>query len=287
MGKKAMDISGKRFGNLVVIERSENKHKSGGVLWRCKCDCGNKTEILGSLLNRGVRTNCGCKDEIARNKNGQFKSGENIKDITGQKFGKLTVVGFDKIINHYSYWIVKCDCGTVKSVRKDTLKIIKSCGCEKKKQDLINLNVKNNHKLSKNPLYSIWIHMIQRCEKEYNASYSSYGGRGISVCDEWHDLNQFVKWAYQSGFQEGRNLSIERKNVNGDYCPENCCWIDKSKQCENKQDTVRLTIDGEEKTLIEWSRIYGIPKEHYNRVWYRYHRGHRDPDYLFYKGKYK
>lgn len=218
---------------------------------------------------------------MARNNKGQFTKGSGIIDLTNKRFGKLKVIKLDKIVNRRSYWIVECECGKRKSVRGDTLKVITSCGCVKKKQDIINLGIKNNHELTYHPVYPIWHAMIARCENPKDHAYSDYGARGIGVCEEWHDLKVFTNWADETGFEKGKNLSIERKDVNGNYCPENCCWIDRKLQARNKRNTIKLTINGIEKPLSEWSEIYGIK---HTLVLARYEKGRRKPEDLFYNG---
>lgn len=284
MGRPAVDILGERFGYLVVIGRSDHKGKNGRAFWRCRCDCGKEIIASGSVLRKGLKTNCGCKDNKVRNEKGQFVKGQNVKDLTGKRFGKLTVLKFDKIKNRAAYWIVRCDCGTIKSVKGESLKVIKSCGCIKKEQDIINLNITNNHELTHHPAYHIWNNMISRCDNPADHAYADYGGRGITVCDEWHDIRKFCEWADKNGFKGGQNLSIERINVNGNYCPENCRWIPRNEQSKNQRRTIRMTIGEEEKPLWEWAENYGVD---YQIVRQRYHNGHRNPEYLFYKGKHK
>lgn len=283
MGRKAIDLKGQRFGKLTVIKRiyKETEPKSGqAALWLCKCDCGNESVVRASALRQGQVKSCGCSGG-KRNSKGQFVKRENIKDITGQRFGKLTVLKFDRIKNGKTYWIVKCDCGTTKSVRSDTLKVITSCGCDKKEQDIINLGIVNHHEMTHHPVYPIWHAMMSRCENQNDNAYSDYGGRGIKVCCEWQDIKTFAKWAEETGFVKGKNLSIERKNVNGDYCPENCCWIDRRMQPRNRRNTVKLEVNGEIKPLAEWAEIYNVS---YKKVMGRYYRGIRKIEDLFYKG---
>lgn len=227
-----------------------------------------------NLLNRNTKI---------RNKSGQFVKGENINDLVGKKFGKLTVLRLDKIVNRKSYWIVQCECGNVKSVRCDTLKKIVSCGCEKKKQDIINLGIVNHHNLTYHPAYGIWHHMISRCENTLDHAYKDYGGRGIKVCQEWHDLRTFCKWAEENGYEKDKGLSIERIDVNGDYCPENCCWIPRKDQSRNRRCCIRLIINGEDKLLSQWAYEYGLDNHEYNKVYQRYKRGYRDVEHLFAK----
>lgn len=250
-------------------------------MWLCGCDCGSTKVISGNRLRSGKANSCGCDNEIKRNEKGQFTKGQVINDLTGKRFGKLTVICLDRIENRCSWWKVKCDCGNVKVIRGDTLKVVRSCGCIKKKQDIINLRIDNDHQMTYHPVYRIWQAMIARCENPNQKHYSDYGGRGIKVCSEWHDIKKFAKWADETGFVSGKNLSIEREDVNGDYCPENCCWIDRKLQSRNRRDTIRLCINGEEKPLVEWAEIYGIK---YELVIQRYEKGRRKPEDLFYKG---
>lgn len=284
MGRPVPNLSGKTFGKLTVLYRSDNHVDSKGhkrAMWKCRCDCGNETIVSTTNLKSGNIKSCGKCNGKTRNEKGQYEKWGNIKDITGMKYGKLTVIGLDKIVNKKSYWLVKCECGTVKSVRGDTLKSITSCGCEKKKQDIINLKIKSNHKMTYHPAFRIWQAMIARCENPNQKFYSNYGGRGIKVCPDWHDIKKFAEWADETGFVAGKNLSIERKDVNGNYCPENCCWIDKKLQPRNRRNTIKFKIDNVERPLSEWAEIYDVP---YKKVIGRYYNGKRDPDDLFYKG---
>ena len=106
-------------------------------------------------------------------------------------------------------------------------------------------------------IYNIWVCMKTRCN---NISDDRYGGRGISVCEEWKDdFQSFYDWSILNGYED--NLTIERKDVNGNYCPENCCWIPLAEQGLNKRNNVFIEINGEIKTLSEWSKEYNIPKE--------------------------
>lgn len=104
--------------------------------------------------------------------------------------------------------------------------------------------------------------MLHRCYSEKADSYPNYGGRGIEVCDEWTNtydysgLKAFIKWGSENGYEKG--LSIERVNVDGDYCPDNCTFITMYDQQANKQDTHYITINGETRHLSEWSRVSGL-----------------------------
>lgn len=92
--------------------------------------------------------------------------------------------------------------------------------------------------------------MIQRCNNSNNKDYRYYGGKSIKICKEWLKFPNFEKWAFKNGYQE--NLTIERIDVNKNYCPENCCWIPKSEQSKNKTNNIKITAFGETKNLADW-----------------------------------
>ncbi len=217
--------------------------------------------------------------DIVRNKKGQFVKGENIKDISGKRYGKLTVVCLDRERTHRkSYWICKCDCGKIKSIRSDTLNRIKSCGCVKKQQDIINLGIDYNHNMTHEEVFTTWNAMMNRCLNPDNHAYKYYGGRGITVCDEWKDVKKFVDWAKKSGYQKG--LSIERIDVNGNYEPQNCKWIPRSEQALNTRKTVYLFHNGKKIPLAKTARELGVSP---NLAWHRWKRGLSYED-IFYPG---
>ena len=115
--------------------------------------------------------------------------------------------------------------------------------------------------MSKSRINRIYRCMKSRCYNKNNYSYGDYGGRGITVCKEWHDLEIFAKWAYANGFSEEKTKSeqtIERKDVNGNYEPSNCCFVTMKEQNNNKRNSRRISCNGETHTLSEWSEITGI-----------------------------
>lgn len=119
-------------------------------------------------------------------------------------------------------------------------------------------NIAFKHGLAKTKLYKKWGSMKTRCNNPNVKDYPNYGGRGIKVCKEWSDdFGLFYKWAMENGYEDG--LTLERKNFNGDYEPNNCCWIPFIAQARNKTQNHFVTINGETKTIVEWSEISGIP----------------------------
>ena len=186
--------------------------------------------------------------------------GKSFKDITGMKFNHLTVL--EEFPYRYNdgkvMWIVQCDCEaktifavTGKAVRTGSTR---SCGCIQV-ESVAKRNLKHGYSYRGNRSRLIGIHndMIRRCYNPKRKHYESYGGRGITVCDEWRDKENgtanFIKWAFANGFYEqskktskGELLSIERKDVNGPYCPENCIWIPLKEQGRNKQSSTTFNI---------------------------------------------
>lgn len=200
----------------------------------------------------------------------------NIVDYTGCKFSRWTViekVESTKETNGRTrrVWKCKCECGTVKNVLERTLVSgrSKSCGCLRKERMAEGAREKNKtHGMTDTRLYRIHRHMINRCCNQNDISYTHYGGRGIKVCDEWMKFSCFYEWAMQNGYDDF--LSIDRIDVNGDYCPNNCRWASLDEQANNKSTTKYFTYQGETKSIGQWAKQYDVP---YKRLWKRLHNG--------------
>lgn len=117
------------------------------------------------------------------------------------------------------------------------------------------------------PWYNSYRSMMDRCYRKNAKNYSYYGGRGISVCDEWHDINAFELWVAKSNFKIG--MSLDRIDPNKDYNPENCRWSTKKEQANNRRNTLRLEYNGENHTISEWAEKLGINRSTLNN---RIHR---------------
>lgn len=192
---------------------------------------------------------------------GENMNSPNIVNLTGQVFGRLTVLERaenDKQGN--AQWLCQCICGNKKVIRGRALRTgrTSSCGCllsESSKRRMTTLMIK--HGMAGSKLYRVYCSMRERCEKPSCPEYHRYGGRGITVCDEWkNDRNSFFEWALKNGYKEG--LQIDREDNDGHYCPENCRWVTRMKNCNNTCRNVFLEYKGEIHTLSEWSRILGI-----------------------------
>ena len=179
-----------------------------------------------------------------------------LKDLTGLKFGRLTVLEYAYTKKSRAYWLCQCECGNKKIIFGKDLRNgkIKSCGCLRK-ESILKAVTKHNKRFTK--LYPIWVQIKQRCLNINNKNYRQYGERGISVCQEWlDDFMNFYNWAMANGYKEG--LTIDRINTNGDYCPENCRWVDFIKQARNTRKNVFITYRGEKHCISEWAEILGI-----------------------------
>lgn len=203
-------------------------------------------------------------------------------DLTGQKFGRLTVIGVDDRNTRKTYYFCECECGNTKSIRADSLIAgqIRSCGCMKKEQDRINLTANHSHKMSHTRPYEIWQGMKKRCYNPHDARYCRYGGRGITVCDEWReDFSAFYKWSCENGYSD--ELTIDRIDNNKGYSPDNCRWANAETQSRNRESNVRITIGNSTRALKEWCEIFDVD---YSTVHARYERnGFTGIDDLFNK----
>lgn len=170
----------------------------------------------------------------------------------GERFGRLTLLS-SGTVDGKQRCVCRCDCGNI--VELSYCHVItghtRSCGCLKKEIVASGTNTRHGECYSR--LNETWRRMRTRCR---NQKEKDYGGRGISVCPEWEDYKTFAKWAMENGYSD--DLSIDRIDVNGNYCPENCRWVNQTRQNRNKRKTVYLTHNGETKPLADWCDEYHI-----------------------------
>lgn len=276
MNRKYQDLTGQKFFRLTVLYRADDFIAKSGkkrIVWHCVCDCGNETDVLAQNLVSGSTKSCGCYNrEAAHNRK--------VVDLTGQRFGKLLVISEANIRVRQNgaketTWLCKCDCGNETIVRASALNTgnTKSCGClqkEKAAEHIMAINKKHGECYTR--LYNIWTQMRGRCFSPTSTEYKQYGGRGISVCVEWKSYENFKNWAYANGYSP--ELTIDRIDVNGNYCPENCRWATCLMQQNNRTNNHYLkTPDGELLSMAECSRKYNIP---YYALRSRIHRGWSD-----------
>lgn len=174
-------------------------------------------------------------------------------DLTGQRFGRLTVIhqaGYNR--RRLATWVCCCECGKTVVYDGATLRQghATSCGCGKNK----------NHIVDKH-LYFTWRDMRQRCLFPHHPSYPNYGGRGIHVCKEWENsYPAFQTWALQNGWEPRTHssLTLDRIDNDGPYSPDNCRFTDRWTQANNRRKTTYLTLDGRTMSLSAWSKVTGI-----------------------------
>lgn len=264
---KPIDLSGQRFGRLIAVKRVEDKRQ--GTFWFCKCDCGGTKIAETRNLRKGLTQSCGClhNEELSKRK---------LIDLTGKKFGRLIVLersnnqkGKDVV------WKCRCDCGNYTEVTAGHLKDghTKSCGCLAKETTS---KFFKTHGMTDTRLYRIYKKMYRRCYCPQTKWYENYGGRGITICEEWlgkSGFENFAKWAFANGYKD--NLSIDRKDNDMGYSPNNCKWSTAKEQANNTRSTVFLTYKGETKPASEWSEITGIRQD---TITYRKRHGWTDEE---------
>lgn len=187
-------------------------------------------------------------------------------DITGQRFGELTVVAYSHNVKKSGpYWKCICDCGAEKIVSGMLLRggRTRSCGCLQRRlasarMDKViaarRLPFKNTRRL-----IDLYQAVKNRCTNPKNKAYQYYGGRGILMCDEWlNDRHSFYRWCSENGYKPG--LWIERKDVNGNYSPGNCTFATIDEQMNNKRNSRFIEWNGERMTATQWERKLGFPR---------------------------
>lgn len=193
-------------------------------------------------------------------------------DLSGQKFGRLTVLKRAENKGKQTAWTCKCDCGNTTVVSACNLKSghTHSCGCLwDEVVPTVNNELNTRHGETNTKLHKAWRNMRYRCFTPSCEAYGNYGGRGITVCAEWESYEAFRDWSLNNGFGEG--LSLDRIDNDGDYCPENCRWVSMKVQQNNRRVNHCITFNGATRTIGEWATVTGIGwttiKERLKRGW--------------------
>ncbi|MCB4860807.1 hypothetical protein K7W03_14525 [Sphingobium sp. PNB] len=169
-------------------------------------------------------------------------------DITGIRYGKLVAIRRMPKIGSHTRWLFVCDCGSSKEIRLSHVIAgsIKSCGCI----------VKTRDGWSTTRIMRVWRGMHKRCTDPKDHRYSRYGGRGISVCEEWSSFDVFKDWAFANGFDE--SLEIDRKDNSSGYSPENCRFVSHVENTRNRDISRTIQINGNNIHINEAASQYGL-----------------------------
>lgn len=200
------------------------------------------------------------------------------KNLIGIKFNRLTVIDKAERPKNYkdrhSFWLCECECGNSITISRNRLVTghTKSCGCLKLEHAEYMGSKNKKHGLRTSRIYEVWKNMSRRCNNPEDSAYVYYGERGISICDEWSGeigLLNFYNWALANGYRD--DLTIDRINSNGNYEPSNCRWTDMGTQNRNKNNNIKIIINGVSfDSLKDVAKHYGVS---YNTVYGRHKRG--------------
>lgn len=222
-----LEMIGKKFGRLTVVEQDGERKAGRHPRWVCKCDCGNVVTKSAPGLRQGREPSCGCAAmDFQRQK----------YDLTWKKFERLLVIKAESASNSKRniVWKCLCDCGKETNATGSELRGLhkRSCGCLHS-DVLAQMSTKHGHAKAKNlsPTYVSWASMQTRCTNENSRNFKHYGGRGISVCDRWKSFENFL--ADMGERPDG--MSIDRIDVDGNYEPSNCKWSNQSEQVKNQR----------------------------------------------------
>ena len=263
--------TGRKGRNLTALPHILDKVEYEKVVFMNKkiCPiCGKEFLSTRSILSKRDKY---CSKECS------YKA--KIKDLTGRRFGKLTVIeykGSNKGTG--SLWLCKCDCENEKIITSRNLLngTCKSCGCYFKENP-----PHITHNLYYTKLHNIWIGMKSRCYNQNNKRYKTYGAKGIVVCDEWQEFQTFYNWAMNHGYNSNAKrgeCTIDRIDVNGNYCPENCRFITIKKQQRNKTNTRYINYNDKIYCLAELAEMLNL---NYKYLWQKLKRNNWDTSILF------
>lgn len=199
---------------------------------------------------------------------------EQLNEPMGKTFGRLYVKELAYIDRKYRrFYLCTCSCGNQKIIQYSAIVSgkVQSCGCYMKEN---NANKKRTHGKYGNPIYQMYMDIKKRCYNKNCDAYSNYGGRGIIMCEDWkNNFISFYNWAIENGFKNtksktGRRIyTIDRIDVNGNYEPSNCRFVDNFVQANNKRNSLKFTHNNETHSIKEWAEILGISQ---HTLYYRF-----------------
>lgn len=239
-GRHAKNLTGQTFSRLTALKRIGTKN--GRALWECHCICGQTVNIPSTNLTSGNSRSCGC-----------LRSRE-AKDLTGQTFGRLTVLG-----RVGTKWECLCSCGQTTKISAGSLVHggSRSCGCLRSELMSTRMTGRGHGKVNTGT-YKTWAAMRSRCNRPKDDSYKDYGGRGIRVCERWND--SFENFYSDMG-DRPPGACIDRIDNNEGYAPANCRWSTAKEQANNTRRNIFFTYQGKIQTIPQWSEEYGLDRK--------------------------
>ena len=229
------DLKGKTFGNWTVLRRAPNR--TFRTMWWCRCTCGTRRSVAMTTLTDGTSQSCGC---LKRPPNTS-----QVIDLTGQVFGKLTVIerASSRVGNLYAWWTVRCACGKQYDVCGASLRAgQRSCGCVNPKNRTHGHTARDPRFPDRDrhsPTYRSWLAMLRRCENENCLQWPMYGGNGIKVCKRWHSFAALLE---DMGERPPGHTLDRFPNKAGDYKPSNCRWATPAQQANNREKPAELRL---------------------------------------------
>lgn len=257
-----IDLTGQTFKNWTVLERTITSGQHGAH-FECQCTCGAIRRIMGRRLRQGTFPQCECQPRY------------NFIDLTDHSFGQwLVLERAHNNLNGATQWWCQCICGTRRIVVAGNLASGQSlsCGCYKEEKNTQRLRTHGQAYTSE---YRIWAKMKERCYNPHSNRFKSYGGRGITVCEAWR--TSFEAFYQDMGPRPSPHHSLERRNNNASYTPENTYWTTPDIQARNTRRNILLTLNGDTFCAEDWAFIKGI---HAQTLLWRKHAGWPDEETL-------
>jgi hypothetical protein len=181
-------------------------------------------------------------------------------DLTGQRFGRWTVIGPSARTGAYKRWLCRCECGQQRRVIADNLERGRSTSCGCHLAEILRHRTMT-HGQSNTPEHAAWRRMHSRCYNSRVPSFPCYGGRGISVCRQWHGADGFIRFAHDMGQRPSSRHSLDRIDNNGNYAPDNCRWATMREQALNRRTANIIEANGVRRHLTEWATMLGASVE--------------------------